>query len=208
MAILFINGINDRSVIGVKLDRNSRLVQLIDGNTSIHRRLPLKPGIDHEFMLFGKGVQQHAVQFQVQPSLIFNQIADADTHRGALDRCIELCRQVDSKVINRPEKVLQTTRDQVSARLQGIPGLVMPRILRFRPQSPEAVLEFALENRILHPYSCAWRAVIMGAIWCASIAPATCRPCTPCRSMDAIITCHSSSTTGQKTACTISCASS
>jgi glutathione synthase/RimK-type ligase-like ATP-grasp enzyme len=152
LAILFINGINDRSVIGVKLDRNSRLVQLIDGNTSIHRRLPLKPGIDHEFMLFGKGVQQHAVQFQVQPSLIFNQIADADTHRGALDRCIELCRQVDSKVINRPEKVLQTTRDQVSARLQGIPGLVMPRILRFRPQSPEAVLEFALENRILHPY--------------------------------------------------------
>ena len=152
MAILFINGINDQSVIGVSLDQNSKLVQLIDGNCSIHRRLPLKQGIDHEFMLFGRGVKQMGVQFKTKPNLIFNQIADADTHQGALKRCIELCSQVDSPVINRPEHILNTTREKVADSLQGIPGLVMPRTLRFRPRSPEEVLEFAIERRILHPY--------------------------------------------------------
>ena len=152
MAILFINGINDRSMIGVTLDRESKLIQLIDGNCSIHRRLPLKQGIDYEFMLFGKGVRQNMVTFKIKPNLIFNQIADADTHRGALERCIELCSQVDTPVMNRPEHVLQTTRDKVSKTHRGIPGVVMPRILRFRPRSPEEVLEFAVSQRILHPY--------------------------------------------------------
>jgi glutathione synthase/RimK-type ligase-like ATP-grasp enzyme len=152
MAILFVNGINDRSVIGVKLDQNNNPVQLIDGNCSIHRRLPLKKGIDFEYVLFGKGVRQHGVTFKVEPSLIFNQIADADTHRGALERCIELCRQVKSPVINRPEQVLRTTRDQVAESLQGIPGVIMPRTLRFQPRSPEDVLEFAQQQDIAFPW--------------------------------------------------------
>ncbi len=152
MAILFISGINDLSVVGLSLDSNGQLVQLMDGNCSIHGRVPLKKGIDAYAVLFGKGVKQPMFNFSSNLSLIFNQIADADTHRGSLERCIELCSRVSVPVINRPERVLQTTRDRISELLQGIPGVIMPRTLRFQPLSPEAVFEHAAAEEIDFPF--------------------------------------------------------
>jgi glutathione synthase/RimK-type ligase-like ATP-grasp enzyme len=152
MAILFISGINDLSVVGLSLDSNDQLVQLMDGNCSIHGRVPLKNGIDAYVVLFGKGVKQPMFNFSSNVSLIFNQIADADTHRGSLERCIELCSRVPVPVINRPEAVLQTTRDRISEMLQGIPGVIMPRTLRFQPLSPEAVFEHAAAEEIDFPF--------------------------------------------------------
>ena len=102
MAILFVSGINDLSRIGVAIDDEGQLINLLDGNCSIHQRIPLKEGIDAYLILFGKGVKQRSVDFTRKPTLIVNQIADADTHRGALERCMELCAKVDSPVINHP----------------------------------------------------------------------------------------------------------
>jgi glutathione synthase/RimK-type ligase-like ATP-grasp enzyme len=152
MTILFVSGVNDRAVMGVSLDENGNLVHLMDGNCSVHHRLPLKKGIDLQFVIFGKGVKQRGAQFNTKPSLIFNQIADADTHRGSLERCIELCDQVNTTVINHPRSVLQTGRDQVAAMLQGIPGVIMPRTVRFQPRSPDEVFEHAAGQGIAFPY--------------------------------------------------------
>jgi len=143
MAILFVSGINDQSKIGATADENSNIIYLLDGNCSIHQQIPLKVGIDAYVVLFGKGVQQRRFDFTQRPSLIFNQIADVDTHSGALERCVELCSQVDSPVINRPESILQTSRDRVSELLQGIPGVTMPKTVRFNPESPDDVFERA-----------------------------------------------------------------
>jgi len=143
MAILFVSGINNQSLIGATTDENNNLTYLLDGNCSIHQQIPLKAGIDAYVVLFGKGVQQRRFDFTQRPSLIFNQIADVDTHSGALERCVELCSQVDSPVINHPEKILQTSRDHVSELLQGIPGVTMPRTVRFNPESPDDVFERA-----------------------------------------------------------------
>lgn len=152
MAIMFVNGINDRGIIGVDIDEKGEMFRLIDGNCSIQHRLPLKKGADIEFTVFGLGVKQPGVKFRQKPSLIFNQISDADTHKGALERCAQLCGQLGGPVINRPEHVMNTTRDKVSLNLLGISGVHMPRTLRFRPRSPEEVLEFAISRKILHPY--------------------------------------------------------
>ena len=152
MAILFVSGVNDRSVVGISLDEQGRLGYLVDGNCSIHHRLPLKEGIAAELMIFGKGVRQPDADFQQVPSLIFNQIADADTHRGALERCVTLCDQVNTTVINHPRHVLQTGRDQVSKRLQDIPGVIMPRTQRFRPRSPGEVIAYAAAEGFAFPY--------------------------------------------------------
>ena len=86
MTILFVSGVNDRSTIGVTLDEQGNLVHLMDGNASVHHRLLLKEGVAVSFLVFGKGVKQHSVKFKRPPSLIFNQIADPDTHRGANPR--------------------------------------------------------------------------------------------------------------------------
>jgi len=152
MSILFVSGVNDRSIMGVDLDERGALVHLMDGNCSVHRRLPLAEGLASEFVLFGKGVRQRGVEFKVPPSLIFNQIADADTHRGALERCIELCDQVNTTVINHPRHVLETGREQVSAKLQGIADVVMPRIVRFQPRSPDEVFAQAAGQGMDFPW--------------------------------------------------------
>jgi len=150
--ILFVSGINDQSRIGVTLDENGRPVYVMDGNCSVHGRLPLEEGIASAFTLFGKAVRQPGVEFRTQPSLIFNQIADADTHRGALERCIELCEQVNTTVLNHPRHVLQTTPDRVALALQGIPGLTVPRTLRFRPRSPNEVFSRAAAENLAFPF--------------------------------------------------------
>jgi len=152
MTILFVSGISDRSIIGVNLDEQGRLGYLVDGNCSVHHRLPLKEGVAGEFMIFGKGIRQPDADFEQAPSLIFNQIADADTHRGALERCVDLCDQVNTTVINHPRHVLQTGRDRVSRQLQNIPGVIMPRTRRFRPRSPADVVSHAAEEGFAFPY--------------------------------------------------------
>ena len=152
MAILFVSGVNDLSSIGVTLDERNQPAYLYDGNCYIHGRLPLKKGIDAYLTLFGVGVQQRGFTFSETPSLIVNQIADADTHHGSLSRCIELCSQVNSPVINRPEHILQTARDRVSESLQGISGVTMPRTVRFKPLSPEDVFVRAEAEKFGWPF--------------------------------------------------------
>jgi len=152
MTILFVRGINDLSTVGAAIDERGELVYVFHGNTGLHEKVKLKPGVVAYLTLFGKGVPQKSVTFTKTPSLIVNQIANADTNRGALERCIELCGQVDCPVINKPEKVLQTTRDGVSRLLQGIPGVIMPITVRFQPRSPADVFAHAQAQKMDFPF--------------------------------------------------------
>lgn len=152
MPILFVSGVNDRSVIGVTLDESGQVGYMIDGNCSIHHRLPLKSGMAAEYTVFGKSVRQPGIDFKRSPSLIFNQISDADTHVGALERCVDLCDQINTTVVNHPRHVQQTGRDRVSEQLQNIPGVIMPRTRRFQPRSPDEVLSFAASEGFEFPY--------------------------------------------------------
>jgi glutathione synthase/RimK-type ligase-like ATP-grasp enzyme len=152
MTILFVEGINDLAKVGVTLDRNNHFVNLLDGNCAIQGRLPLNEEIAANVVLFGRGVKQYQFTFKTKPTLIFNQIADADTHRGSLERCIELCTQLDTTVINHPEKILRTSRDQVAVALQGIAGVTMPRTLRITPRSPDDVFDSAASADLGFPF--------------------------------------------------------
>jgi len=152
MTILFVSGVNDLSMAGITLDDKGGLMYLLDGNCSVHRRIPLNEDIAADVVLFGKGVRQRTFNFIRTPSLIFNQIADVDTHRGTLERCIELCSQVNSPVINHPENILQTSRDRVSELLQEIPGVTMPKTVRFKPESQEDVFACAESENFDFPF--------------------------------------------------------
>jgi glutathione synthase/RimK-type ligase-like ATP-grasp enzyme len=152
MTILFVSGINDLSTVGITLDEKGQVGYLMDGNASVQHRMSLGDREATAFLIFGKGVKQHSVEFKPPPAVIFNQIADPDTHRGALERCIELCDQVDSRVINHPKNILQTSRDQVSQALQGIPGVIVPRTQRFQPRSPDDVFSRAEAEGFSFPF--------------------------------------------------------
>jgi glutathione synthase/RimK-type ligase-like ATP-grasp enzyme len=63
---------------------------------------------------------------------ILNLITEAEENGRVLENTRKLIRGFKGKVINRPEAVLQSTRDLVARKLTGIPGLAVPRVLRLR----------------------------------------------------------------------------
>ncbi len=152
MTILFISGVNDLSTVSVQADSSGNIYPVLDGNCAILGRVPLKTEIPGFMALFGKGVRQPVATLDKPPSLVVNQIADADTHRGALERCQELLQHVNAPVLNPPGEVLRTRRDEVSSALRGIPGVAMPRTIRVQPDSPEDVVRLAKEDGVAAPF--------------------------------------------------------
>ena len=69
---------------------------------------------------------------------ILNLITEAEENGRVLENLRKFIRGYRDRVINRPEAVLQTTRDLVARRLAGIPGLVVPRVLRLRDSKTAA----------------------------------------------------------------------
>ena len=61
---------------------------------------------------------------------LVNLITEAEQNSRVLENLKKLLRGVPGRVINKPEAVLRTTRDQVSRMLTGIPGLIVPKAVR------------------------------------------------------------------------------
>jgi hypothetical protein len=67
-----------------------------------------------------------------------NLITEPEHNSRVLDNLRKLLRGQHGKVVNRPEAVLRSTRDQVARRLAGIDRLVVPKVARLRGGSPQA----------------------------------------------------------------------
>jgi hypothetical protein len=67
---------------------------------------------------------------------VVNLVTDPDQNPKVLENLCKLLRGYSGPVINRPESVLQSTRDQVATRLSGTPGLIVPKTLRLRVNKP------------------------------------------------------------------------
>ena len=67
---------------------------------------------------------------------LVNLITEAEGNAKVLENLKKLLRGVPGKVINRPEAVLRSTRDQVSRMLSGIPGLIVPKAVRLDGRKP------------------------------------------------------------------------
>lgn len=65
--------------------------------------------------------------------ILLNMVTEPEQNQRTLDNMRKLLRGVRGKVINRPEGVLRSTREQVARRLQNIPGLVVPATARLAP---------------------------------------------------------------------------
>jgi hypothetical protein len=72
---------------------------------------------------------------------ILNLITEPEYNDRVINNLGKLLRGVPSKVINRPEAILRTTRDQVAKRLRGIPGLIAPKVARLKTARPDKARE-------------------------------------------------------------------
>jgi len=82
---------------------------------------------------------------------VLNLISDADHSPVTLEALGLLLGGYGGRVINRPEAVLRTSRDEVANTLSGIPGLMVPRILRISGGDPDAALAAIAGAGLVYP---------------------------------------------------------
>jgi hypothetical protein len=144
MTILFTTGINENGSARVRADANGNPRMHVDNTSGVYGRINPEGIPTAQILFFGPNEKQPSIHLPVKPLLIFNQISDADSHKTALERCRIFCQNLKGiPVINHPDAVARTTRDNVAELLQGIPGLTVPRVIRCNPRTPEEVFEAA-----------------------------------------------------------------
>lgn len=82
---------------------------------------------------------------------VLNLVSEPDRSPKTLEALGLLLRGYRGRVINRPEAVLGTSRDRVANVLRGIPGLLVPGVLRFRGGDPNAALEAVTAAGLIFP---------------------------------------------------------
>ena len=82
---------------------------------------------------------------------ILNLITEAEQNGKVLENLKKLVRGFPARVINRPEAVLRSTRDQVARQLSGIEGLRVPRAIRLRAAKPEVSMRAVEKAGLTYP---------------------------------------------------------
>jgi hypothetical protein len=82
----------------------------------------------------------------IQYGCLLNLITEPEHNEKVLETLRKLLRETRGKIINRPEAVVGSTRDQVAKRLAGISGLVVPKAIRL-PGSKPHLLGPAIEQK-------------------------------------------------------------
>ncbi len=85
---------------------------------------------------------------KLAPGPIINYLADPDICGASLLAASKNAAKIDRLWFNHPDQILRSTRDKVSAALQGIPGLDAPRVVRLAPNLPGDIIE-AIERHDL-----------------------------------------------------------
>ncbi len=84
-------------------------------------------------------------------SHIVNFITEAETNRQVLDTLRKIVRGSNARIINSPDAVLRSTRDQIARRMAGIEGLVVPRVHRFRIRRPDQATRAIAQAKMTYP---------------------------------------------------------
>jgi len=115
-------------------DENERIVRtdeklLVSGTTDLTKLL-LEREPHHRLHVTRNYFRQGRLADLTGYRTLVNLITEAEQNSKVLENLKKLLRGVPGRVINRPEAVLRTTRDQVSRMLTGIPGLIVPKAVR------------------------------------------------------------------------------
>ena len=150
--IIFTFGVSDRGVATIRPDKNGQPNFHVDGNCNVLGNIDLGGQKPLPVLMYGPNADQPPIDIPEKPTLIFNQISEADSHATALQRCSEFCARLpDIPVINHPNAVQDTARDAVYRKLQDIPGVKFPKTVRCVPESPEHVFELIESEELQLP---------------------------------------------------------
>jgi hypothetical protein len=108
----------------------------VSASTDLHLLIDSGVPVDRTLMTRNFFRQQRALEPGYE--CILNLITEAEENSRVLENLRKFIRGYRARVINRPEAVLHSTRDLVSRKLAGIPGLIIPRVLRLRGGNADA----------------------------------------------------------------------
>ncbi|MGV6826580.1 MAG: ATP-grasp domain-containing protein [bacterium] len=130
--VLFISGIpDDRMVKVVAVRKNGSLMYSPSGSVNAFNHVDRERIEPLPLMLDPNETQEIEIP---RANVIFNQIADADSHRATLGKAAQIVTQLGNiPCINAPQAVGNTGRDLVFQSLSDISGLEVPRTERVTP---------------------------------------------------------------------------
>lgn len=111
----------------------------ISGNSDLFKLLPKALAFEQLNLSRQRGATRQMHRRHAGPDLsrfdcVLNLVTDPDQNPTMLETLGRLLRGYRGRVVNRPEAVARSTRDQVAARLRDIKGLRVPATLRLRGQ--------------------------------------------------------------------------
>lgn len=121
----------------------------VSGNSDIYRLLPEGMAVDQVNLnkQFFKGPLPDPSRYDC----VLNLVTDPDQHPKTLEKVRKLLKGYKGRVVNRPEAVLRSSRDQVAKRLSGIDSLRVPKVLRLRNPKPGGAVAAAERQDLEYP---------------------------------------------------------
>jgi len=120
----------------------------LGGSSALHLMLP-KPVPRHRLHITPQMLRQRRRPELIQYRYLLNLITEPEHNDKVLETLRKLLRETRAKVVNRPEAVLGSTRDQVAKKLSGIDGLFVPKAIRLPGAKPH-LLRQAIEQKGLN----------------------------------------------------------
>lgn len=101
------------------------------------------------FLPYGKQSVPNPKNFDI----VVNYICDTDSSSLALEKAEYLCDATSTPVINHPQDIAQTTRDNIYTLLkEPMEGLIVPRVFRFTPLGLQDVIDTIEKENINYPF--------------------------------------------------------
>jgi hypothetical protein len=110
--------------------------KLIVTGTSDLTKLLVPPEPHHRLHVSRNYIRQSRQADLTGYKVLLNLITEPEGNAKVLETLRKLLRGVRGRVINRPEAVLRSTRDEVARLLKGIPGLIVPQTVRLNGAKP------------------------------------------------------------------------
>ncbi len=134
-----------------RMEINSDATLAVEGSTDI-AQLRVNDPVGFARVHVTKGYFRQSYRYDLSKfDVLLNQVTDADQHPRVLSTLVRMLAGYRGRVINRPEAVLRTTREQVSQRLAGLSGAIVPKVIRLRTNKEAAVRSAVAKAKIAFP---------------------------------------------------------
>lgn len=146
--VLFISAIPNNQLVKIQSINNSKPRFIISGSTNVYSFINSNKIKKQTIKLDLEKNQR--INFE-NTNVIFNQISDADTHSISLNKLEHISSIHNIPIINKPLKILNTSRDKVYDILKDLNSVIIPKTIKFAPLNPQDIEKTISKENFTYP---------------------------------------------------------